>query len=204
MSERSGYIPMPELFAGQFTPDGDGFIYRKSSIGEAKKITSGERDGFVATFIYRRQYLVAAAMIGVVLLVVGVGIHASYNSVDEETLVGIVVLIGFFETAHWIIWRAPARALRARPAVAQALPVEEARRVRLSRVRYGRLVWLVIVGAWIRQVMSEKRGDWAGWDALGYAVLAACVLFAAVQAFRKWRIERSGQNSAITSKNATP
>jgi hypothetical protein len=186
------------LFAEQFKPDGNGYLYRRSCEGAAIRVTADERDRFVIAF---KCGLLSAMWIlyaGAGLLMIGLVLAArsdpgrSFNSIPSMiAIVGacLIVSIPYFLYFRWI-WGAPARDLRGRAPVAAERSSEEMRQVRLARLTWGQL-GLAALGALVLAIPTVRREElYPGWNHFAFRAAAVLFLLIAVQALRKWRFDR--------------
>ncbi|NTS63792.1 hypothetical protein HRV97_01285 [Sphingomonas sp. HHU CXW] len=179
-----------DLFAAQFTPEGSGFLYRRNQVGAGYLVSVAERDAFVAA--HRREWrrIFWAAILGVVV-VVGAMVALFEEPHKGVTIAATIVLIGFLTLLHLWAWRRPERALALRVPSLPALDRGAARRKNLSQVTWGNLalspVFALVLG-------SRAWGDDGvhGWSALWLVAAVGLMGMSAVQAWRKWRVERVG------------
>lgn len=183
-----------ELFAEQFEAEAGGFIYRKSSKGAAIRVSAGERDAFVATFITKLRYAVLGTVVGILLfigflvLVVPEGDSSVYQTAIYAGVTGIMAL---FLAAYYRAWNEPMRHLERRPIAGEALTREEARRMALAKISYGHLAIVALGGFAVLWNASAKHDVLHGWGVLWPVFAGFLVILAGVQAFRKWLSERA-------------
>jgi hypothetical protein len=180
------------LFADQFEPDGDGFIYRRSQKGEAIRVTSAEHQGFIDQFNRQVRYANWSIYIGV-FLALGAAVLVSVLSRSDSADPVIYFCIALGTVPYFILyyraWAAPARELEGRMPIAGALSTEEVRRLTFGRISYGKLAAVAAGGIVLPFFGSNRHDVFSGWNRLWLVLGAALVLLAAVQAFRKWRFE---------------
>lgn len=174
------------LFAAQFKPAGDRYIYRRSQTGEAYVVSREERDRFIAEFNRKLVWLLSAFVGGVCALAIGFVVLAP-NLPEPVSIGGIVALAVPYSIGFRWAWRAPARQLEGRVPVAGAMSRDDARRFALGRVQYGGLAAAAFGGLVIASTGLVRGDPPRGWLLIWPAMGAALVVFAAVQAFRKWR-----------------
>jgi hypothetical protein len=182
-----------QLFADQFTPDGAEFIYRKSSKGAPIRVSSSEREDFIAAF--NRQLRLASwgivfgtvLLIGLLVMLAPAGPDSSIGQMGIYIGIGAIVAI-FFASYQWA-WNAPVRALQRRPVVGQPLSRTEIKRMMLDRITYGQLgIGVLAIGALLLKV-SAKHDLFASWNRLWLLLAAIGLAGIGVQAFRKWRMD---------------
>jgi hypothetical protein len=186
------------LFAEQFEPDGNGYLYRRSCEGAAIRVTADERDRFVIAFKYSLLSAMRILYAGVGLLMIGLVLVArsdpgrSFNSIPSMiAIVGacLIVSIPYF-LHYWWIWRAPARELRGRAPVAPERSSKEMRQHRQARLTWRQL-GLATLGALLLATPTVRREQlYPGWNHFAFRAAALLFLLIAVQALRKWRFDR--------------
>jgi hypothetical protein len=108
-------------------------------------------------------------------------------------LIGIMVIVICAATS-WN-WNAPTRALRGRGTVGPARTAAEARALAVSQISYGQLAIAAGAGVVVLLKISTKHDLLSGWNRLWLAGAALLMGGAALQAYRKWRFERSRAGS---------
>jgi hypothetical protein len=180
------------LFTEQFEPSRTGFLYRKSRKGAPIAVSAEERDRFIAayaTFLTYGYWGLFAALIALSLAAT-IFSQAVRSPSEGEFTAAVLLIFALFVAAHSWAWNAPMRALRGRGAVGPAPSREEAARQTFSRITWPRLGLGLLFPAYLLYRYSV-RSDWdlgRNWFLLALAGLIIIVI--AVQAFRKWRIER--------------
>lgn len=182
-----------QTFADQFEPYGSGFTYRKSQKGEALSVSGEERAHFIANFdrdLRRSTWLlwisVTVALGAVFLFSLLKGFELPESGIIGGFVVGTVPYVAYFRWA----WAAPARELAGRTPVAGERSSEEVRRLQLQRITYGQLGIAALGGLALPFVGASKGESFAGWNRLWLVFGCSLVLLAAVQAFRKWRLDQ--------------
>jgi hypothetical protein len=183
-----------QMFAERFEPDGPNFLYRKNIKSAPIRVSEAERNTFVATFNRRLRYLVWM-MIAATLLLIGLLIALIPNvdgpSAHLGTYVGLGCIFAPWMVGYYWAWNGPTRELERRPAVAQAPTREEVRRLKFSKMTYGQLGFAVMTASFLLWKEAAKTDVFHGWGILWLMFAAALIVGATVQAFRKWRFERS-------------
>lgn len=182
-----------QAFADQFSDDGHGFIYRKYQKGVPVRVSKSERDGFVATFDQRIRYAmwsIVPATVALILLLVWLIPDANGSAAQIAIWIGLgAILLPFMAIFYWA-WGAPSRELERRPPEGPALTVEEARALSFSKITYSQLALAALIGiglVWRKSTeVNVLHGSGLIWAVFG----AALVIFAGVQAVRKWRFNQ--------------
>ncbi|WP_028969392.1 hypothetical protein [Sphingomonas sp. URHD0057] len=186
---------MRQRFEWQFEATGEGgYLYRRNWKAAAIPVTAEERDRFIRQYVVRIYIILSVMVVAVTVLlgvlILGTGTGAVAKVPRVQFLAGMVA-ISLVGTALMLwIYGSPARALQDRAAVADARSAEEVRAVILGKMSYGRLAFVALVGA--ASVIHTINGHW---DRRWIVLPPLIVLFAAVQAFRKWRFESEHPDS---------
>ena len=183
-----------QSFADQFEPDGTSFIYRRSQKGEALRVSSDERARFVDDFNRNVRLAKWIIYIGMTVVLGGIVAFSVLRGSDLSQLAifaGLgAVMIPYFAYYRWA-WTAPARELSGRTPVAGERSPEEVQRLKFQRVSYSQLGIAAMAALAFPFIGSSQHEDiFFGWNRLWLVSGAALLLFVAVQAFRKWRIEQ--------------
>lgn len=178
-----------KIFADQFEPDGDGFLYRKSGRGAPIRVTAAERDRFVGDFNRRFRYVVwgsAGAMMAAILLLLAFEAELTPIFHGYEIVIAPVLGILLIVIANRKTYDAPARELRHRHPVGFERSRDEVRRRALARVNWRFLAGMAIFGAVYFASHVPKSGFDSGWGAMWIA--GAVFYFGAMigAAYRKW------------------
>lgn len=157
-------------FRDQFTPAGDGYVYRKGSRGRALPASAVDRDRFVAGFDHRLKWLGWTGVPAVVLLL---ALNEGVFGWPRWTVIlPFAILWG---GAAWHAWTAPHRALDGRAPVAPALSGSEVRRNGLRTLPWSSLA----LGAALSFGLAVRvlfEPDPLGPGNRGYLVFAAVLL----------------------------
>jgi hypothetical protein len=180
-----------DLFAAQFTLEGSGFLYRRNQVGAGYLVSVAERDAFVAA--HRREWrrIFWAAILGVVV-VVGAMVALFEEPDKGVTIAATIVLIGLLTLLHLWAWRRPERVLARRVPSLPALDRGAARRKNLSQVTWGNLALGPVFALVLASRAWRDDGGVRGWSALWLVAAVGLMGMSAVQAWRKWRVERVG------------
>ena len=182
---------LSDMFAAQFTPHSSGFLYRRNHVSAGYVVTGAERDAFVAA--YRRDWrrLFWGAIAGVIVLI-GVVIVLFDEPGAGVTIASTFSLIALLMLPHLRSWRRPERELARRMPTMPALDRQAARREKLSRIGWGNLALGPIFSLMVMSNAWDGDDGVHGWSAVWIVVGVALAALCAVQAWRKWRVERLG------------
>ena len=182
-----------KLFADQFQPDGDAFVYRKNMKGVPIHVSEAERDAFVFAFNRRSLYWMWSIFPATLLLIGGLvafGPDANGPYAHIAIFVGLAVILTPMMVGYYWAFKAPARELAQRPALGEALTADEVRKLRFSKMTYQNLGFAVLGSLGLLWKVSTRTDVLHGWGTLWLVFTAAIISVAGVQAFRKWRFER--------------
>lgn len=198
-SGRGSWDSVRQSFADQFEQDGSGFVYRRSQKGEAFRVSAEERTKFIEDFdrdLRRAQWMI---YIGIGLAVAGVVLFTIVSHSNFPQVAGVVAMI--FGMVPYLIyfrraWAAPARALAGRTPIARELSRDEVHELKFRKITYGNLAaaafgGVVIAFAGSKSLDFHSVSTWL-WAVPGVGL----VLFAAVQAFRKWQFDEANAGRA--------
>ena len=127
-----------------------------------------------------------------VIVLVGAMVALFDQPDGRVTIAGTMALGGFAVWLHLRSWRRPERELARRLPSFPALDRTAARREKLSRVTWGNLALGPVFAVVLASRAWGDGGGVQGWTALWIAAGVALVVVSAVQAWRKWRMERLG------------
>ncbi len=188
MFENQAKERLRQPFRRQFQPDGDGYLYRQNSSGEAIRVTAAEHAEMVADFD-RMLDRTRLGSIALAMLVSGVIVTVAGSSDGWLVYAGMAAVVGGVILTVRHLWNAPARALRGRPVVRRPLNGAERGDQVLSRLSWSQVA-LGVAGALVLLGIVGFNGDWTGrWRDLwlvGGVLLLAVIC---IQAVRKWRLE---------------
>ena len=193
---RTRYLEtVKQIFADQFKPDGQSYLYRRSNKGAPVRVGEPDRDAFVEGFGRMIHYLVWGLAVVAILIVTVISLFDDrYRSGPDYKVFGAVggATVIFLVAVHWI-WNAPVRALERRPEEGAALTSDEAREQGLRATSYGQLALsLPLVGLGLMAIHQDYN-LLHGWNKLWLVLGGAFLAFVAYRALSKWRIERRDQ-----------
>jgi hypothetical protein len=180
-------------FADQFEQFGNGLVYRRSQKGQAISVTVAERRKLTEDFDRRLRRANWIIYIGLTLVlggVIGFSLIRDSDLSQAAVFIGIAtVMIPYFAYYRWA-WGAPARELAGRTPVAGERAPQEVRQLQFQRITYGQLATAAVAGLAIPFIGNSRQDIFSGWNRLWLVIGGALIVFAAVQAFRKWRYEQ--------------
>jgi hypothetical protein len=112
-----GFQRQRQMFAAQFQPQGEGFVYRKHSIGEPIRISAADRDRFIADFeTFTRQGFWAMVAGSVVLVAIFVGLWYATATQVPDTVFYLVfgAMLLLYMAGSFRAWNRPLRELNER------------------------------------------------------------------------------------------
>jgi hypothetical protein len=182
-----------ESFADQFEQEGDGFVYRKSFKGAAKRISTAERDDFIASF--RRSYRTMfwtwmVAIFCGLFAYVGWTVYDDRETSEPTLYLGTIAFVGMFLISHYHVWGAPARALERRAPIGRERTRAEVGKLMLEKMTWGQLGGAAVLTAILMLNASAKGDLLVGWNRLWLAFAGFMIVMISIQAFRKWRFDR--------------
>jgi len=181
-----------QMFADQFEPEGQGYIYRKHMKGRPIQVSIAERDKYISAFNRFLKYSHWGIAGGTVFLSVLLVIYAVVAGVDLPEMavyVGLGAILATFMAAYFWTWNLPTRELRERASTGETRSREEIKRLFLKRLTYGQIA--AAAGAGVFLILKARAGGnmLSGWNILWTFLAIALLILSAVQAFRKWRFE---------------
>jgi hypothetical protein len=196
-----------QTFADQFEQDGTGFVYRRSQKGEAIRVSADERRKFIHEFdqnVRRAKWIISGGLTLTFGGLIGFSLFKGFDLSEAAIFVGIgLVMIPYFAYYRWA-WAAPSRELGGRTPIAGERDRDEVRRSRFERMTYGQLAGAAFGGLMIPFIGSSRQDVFAGWNRLWLVFGGGLVLFAALQAFRKWRFEQENLFRSAMPRQTKP
>jgi len=188
----SNFDRVRQMFADQFEPDAQGFIYRKYMKGAPIQVSAAERDRYISTFNRYIKYAGWGISLGTVILILSVAFYATAVGVDlpESALyIGLGTIFVAFMAGHYWSWNLPARELRGRATMGKARSRAEIKQLFLEKLTYGQIA--AAAGAGVILILKAHAGGnmLSGWNLLWTGLAVALFALCAIQAFRKWRFE---------------
>jgi phosphotransferase system glucose/maltose/N-acetylglucosamine-specific IIC component len=112
-----GFERQRQMFAAQFEPHGNGFVYRKHSVGEPIQVSAADRDRYVAGFeTFTRQGFWAIVAAAVVLLaaLVAYSFTTGTQVPDAVFYIAFGAMFAVYAIGYQRVWNLPARELNGR------------------------------------------------------------------------------------------
>jgi Na+/proline symporter len=189
----SSHFPDPATlyFEDQFEHDGADYLFRADLKGAPVRVSEEERIGFVYDYERDMDRLMVSHFAVLILWIVGATALVIFtpNDVAQWLLssTGSLAVVSFLALPSYI-YRAPARGRQGGPPGGAPWWRREVRRRRLARVGWNELAWAVFLAIMLLLITHGTKHGWGlFWPILGAFVLVT----AAVQALRKWQIERA-------------
>lgn len=185
---------LKQAFAAQFTPERDGYLYRRGQRGPGIRVTCAERDRFVATFdraIVRWAWGMVLATIVTLggLALLPVALPPPFNGYEES--IAIALLLVCFMSMWWWIRAAPARALERRVQIDQGVSGADFRRASLVAMPWSLPVVAALFQiALVVRVACFEPDPWARQQWGYYMVAAVGLTGMAAISWLKWRARR--------------
>ena len=181
------------VFADQFERDGNGFLYRKGMKGPPIRVSEAERDAFIRYFDRRLRLIGWSTLPASLLLVLFVVWIASVKSsyADPAIYIGLACLLTLTLAGFYQAWSRPAHELERRAPEGNARSPDEMRRLNFTKMTYGRLALAAVAAPALVLNVSAKYDVMHGWGILWLFFAGGIMALAGIQAFRKWRYERT-------------
>ena len=181
-----------QMFADQFEPDPQGFVYRKYMKGAPIQISAAERDRFIDTFNRYIKYAGWGIGLGTVILILSIAFYATAADVDlPETALymGLGAIFVAFMAGYYWSWNLPARELRGRGKIGEARSRSEIRQLFLEKLTYGQIAAAASGGVILLLRVNASGDMFSGWNILWTGLAVALFILCAIQALHKWRFE---------------
>ena len=180
------------MFADQFEPDAQGFVYRKNMKGAPIQVSAAERDRYVNMFNRYIKYAAWGIVGGTIILIFSLAFYAiaaGINLPDAAIYFGLSTILVTFLAGYYWSWNLPARELRGRSSVGEARSRAEVRQLFLEKLTYGQIV--AAAGAGVILLFKAHAGGnmLSGWNIPWTGLAVAFCILCAIEAFRKWRFE---------------
>jgi hypothetical protein len=112
-----GFERQRKMFAAQFEPAGEGFLYRNHTVGEPIPISAVQRDRYVAGFAKFTKIASWAMLGGAGVLLAAFLLYSVMTKTEVPDLIsfgsfGVMVVV--YMVAYSRVWNRPARELRGR------------------------------------------------------------------------------------------
>ena len=193
----TGFSRIYAFFEEQFEPKDGGFLYRKDGKGPAYLVSKAERDAFVSRFKWSMRSAAAAmalVMAGSIAVLLLRSDQASHAAITAVTICSVALgLIPWFLIYRYAM-HFPGNSVLGRSPVSPALSSEEVKRKFFRKLSYRQLALLPLISlVWLAP--GHGGHGWLnpmhGTARLWWLAFAAFVVLAGIQAYRKWRFEKS-------------
>ena len=138
------------LFEQRFETEGDAYVFRLGRKGLPIRVSSSERNAFVAQFRYANR-MSTGLLIGLLLAAVSVmfAVYFPRNQEVPERLVQVTVwlLVGGYMVWYVWVWFAPNRALAGRTPCGPPLTKTERRGRAIDLIGWSQVLALMVIGA---------------------------------------------------------
>ena len=184
------------MFADQFEPDGNNFIYRKHMKGAPIQVSASERAKYIRAFNIYLKYASWGIAIGIITLILFFATYSVMTATDlpdMDLTVGLGLIVVLFIGGHYWAWNLPVRELRGRGTIGEPRSRAEIRRLFLTKLTYGQIAAGAGFGVLMLFHIGSKEGLLSGWNIVWLVLGTTLLIMSAVQAFRKWRFD-SAQN----------
>ena len=112
-----GFERQRQMFAAQFEPAGDGYIYRNHTVGDPIRVSAADRDRYVANFERFTRQGFRATLIAAIVLLAGLVAYSFATGTQVPDLVFYVAFGGMFVlygAGHLRAWNLPLREAKGR------------------------------------------------------------------------------------------
>lgn len=188
----NGLFSTQALFEGRFEPEGDGYLFRHALTSPGYRVSAEERDRFVADFARTQKRALRTAFI--LMLVLGLAGVAWIMAFGGKMDVPIAMTVFGLTLVNVVVvqraWDAPRRALSDRAPVSEGLSKDQGKREGLRRLRWTNLAAVCGVAALVAWNGYAGDPQLSGHGRAWLGMAGFLVVLVAVQAFRKWRVER--------------
>ena len=193
----TGFSRMYAFFEEQFEPKDGGFLYRKGGKGPAYLVSKAERDFFVSRFKWSMRSAAAAmvlVMAGSIAVLLFRLDQASNAAITAVTIFSVVLAVIPWFLIYRYAMHYPGNSILSRSPVSPALSKEEQKRKFFRKLSYRQLALLPLINLiWLAP--GRGRHEWLnpmhGTARLWWLAFASFAGLAGIQAYRKWRFEKS-------------
>jgi len=185
-----------QMFADQFEPDGDGYLYRKRLKGAPIRVSAEERAEFMAAYERTQGWSKVCIIVAVVVGVMGTAVVAVISGQEftaAPIVAVLVLLVIIFVGIDFWLWQQPARALEGRLPVGQERSKDELARRHLEKLNWGTIAGSGALFVFLFWRMTGFRDLLQGWNLLWLIGCGAGLLLVTVQGFRKWRLQQASR-----------
>ena len=152
-----------DLYARQFEPDGDGYIFRLKLADDGIRVTAAERDRFINAYVRGMNLTIWLLLPAFILLSIGVIVWEErvFPRGEAPTWIGmiggLIMLPIVWARAFWL-FKAPIRELGASRNPVPGYSKADARRIALSRLELGQAGGR-LSGCDLRNLAAQRRSS---------------------------------------------
>ncbi len=169
MFGNQGFDRVRQMFAAQFEPDGNDFIYRKYSKGAPIRVSASERDRYIEVFSRGTKFRSWGIAGGTIFLILALTFYAMETNTDISRLAifgGLGAMMAAYMASHYRAWNLPARELRDRSTIGEARSRAEMKRRLLAKLTYGEIASVAGTSVILLIQIDSKRDLFSGWNLL--------------------------------------
>ena len=187
-----------EVFRAQFSPDGDGYIYRRLQKGAAIRVSAHEYQSFVDAFRRTQRHLKWGLVGGIIAIVLATTFSAvAFNLDPESTIWTASIFVPMLALVFVFVWLSvrsygrPAHLLERRAPISGALSREEFRQQYMAKLSWQALIGRIATLFAICVAITLQYDILHGWGRLWLGLIALFAAAAVLQLWRKWRFDAS-------------
>lgn len=180
-----------KMFADQFEPDGDNFVYRKYTSGAPIPVSATEHEKYITAFNNFLKYGfwgVMGGMTVLALLIIAYAIQTDTDVSGTAIYVGVGAITAVYLSGYFWAWNLPARELRGRATVGEARSRAEIKQRMLARIGYGEVVALGVLAV-VAALKVDRNDLFSQQNALWLTLAIVAAVISTIMAFRKWRFD---------------
>jgi hypothetical protein len=188
------------LFEDQFEAEGDGYLYRKNSVGAPIRVTTAERDRYVNLFsrsLKRATWGMRISVAALLIAIVVCDVIESRKPSDFYLYAGSVVIIIFYVVFVRRARNFPTRELRERYSIGEPRSKAELRERMTANIDYWTIAMIAAFGVLVAAGAVHKYGlqSFEGVAALAYCTFM--LVCSAIITLRKVRLSSRSRGTDI-------
>jgi hypothetical protein len=191
---------MIDQFNAQFTPDGDGYIFRRYQKGAAVRVSAAEYRDFVDHYARTTRRIYWGFVIGLSVMIPLVVVWQTLSDIDADSTafaasiyVPLFALTGVFLWLSTRTYNRPSRALERRVPIEGALSRDAFFRRYYSATSWQKLLGPLVIPLAGGAVLLSKNDILHGWNRLWFGLIAFYLFAAGRLIWRKWRYTAPAQ-----------